>query len=170
MTPTEQNDVPELRFPDFKTIWSLGNFSLFNVQIIDGDRGVNYPKSTDFLPVGDCLFLSAKNVTKRGFSFEEVSFISHEKDSAMSKGKLEPGDIALTTRGSLGQIALFDESVQFDSIRINSGMVLLRCKSNNSSSFFYQQLKSDRFQREVERISFGSAQPQLTVGGTWIQV
>ena len=38
-------------------------------EIIDGDRGKNYPKSEDYSEDGYCLFLSAKNVTKEGFSF-----------------------------------------------------------------------------------------------------
>ena len=38
-------------------------------DIIDGDRGKNYPKQSDFRDSGHCLFLSATNVTKTGFDF-----------------------------------------------------------------------------------------------------
>ena len=38
-------------------------------EIIDGDRGKNYPKQGEFLDSGHCLFLSATNVTKTGFDF-----------------------------------------------------------------------------------------------------
>lgn len=165
MTQTDQQNVPKLRFPGFARDWSPGTIGSHGITIIDGDRGANYPKSSDFMEQGDCLFLSAKNVTKTGFVFDEMSFISASKDAAMSKGKLSPGDIVLTTRGSLGHVALFSPTVRHRSIRINSGMVLLRTGTKNDPAFIYQQLISDRFQREVERVSFGSAQPQLTVTG-----
>lgn len=165
MTQTQKQNVPKLRFPEFDAVWTKANVNLNNIQIIDGDRGANYPKSDDFSSQGDCLFLSAKNVTKTGFVFDETSFISASKDAAMSKGKLSRGDIVLTTRGSLGHVALFSDAVEYNHIRINSGMVLLRTDAQSEPPFIYQQLISRRFQREVERISFGSAQPQLTVKG-----
>ena len=40
------------------------------IEIIDGDRGKNYPKTSEFYPQGYCLFLNAKNVTGNGFSFD----------------------------------------------------------------------------------------------------
>ncbi|MBQ6851770.1 MAG: restriction endonuclease subunit S, partial [Oscillospiraceae bacterium] len=36
-------------------------------EIIDGDRGANYPKQEEFSDNGFCLFLNAKNVTANGF-------------------------------------------------------------------------------------------------------
>ena len=49
-------------------------------DIIDGDRGKNYPNESDFCSDGYCLFLNAGNVTKSGWSFETNMFISKEKD------------------------------------------------------------------------------------------
>ena len=43
---------------DFQLLENAG------IQLIDGDRGKNYPKHNDFMENGYCLFLSAKNVTK----------------------------------------------------------------------------------------------------------
>ncbi|MCE2485561.1 MAG: hypothetical protein J4F42_08620 [Desulfurellaceae bacterium] len=45
-------------------------------EIIDGDRGKNYPKQNEFSDDGHCLFLSATNVTRDGFEFSECQFIS----------------------------------------------------------------------------------------------
>ena len=38
-------------------------------EIIDGDRGANYPSQNEFYSNGHCLFLSTKNVKKTGFDF-----------------------------------------------------------------------------------------------------
>lgn len=90
-------------------------------EIIDGDRGKNYPKAEEFSDEGYCLFLSAKNVTKDGFLFEQMQFISEEKDNLLRKGKLCRGDIVITTRGTIGNIAFYDDDIPYDNVRINSG-------------------------------------------------
>lgn len=144
--------------------WEVQQLLDAGIEIIDGDRGTNYPKQDDFLKDGYCLFLNAKNVTKEGFKFEECQFISQEKDRQLRKGKLLRNDIVLTTRGSVGNIALFDENVPFENVRLNSGMVIIRDSSNNyNKKFLFQFLKSQLFKSQVDNIAFGSAQPQLTI-------
>ncbi|GGL80309.1 restriction endonuclease subunit S [Glutamicibacter protophormiae] len=134
------------------------------LQLIDGDRGKHYPNGTDFTTNGDCLFLSARNVTKSGFLFEETSFISGAKDSILRAGKLKRGDIVLTTRGTVGNCALYDETVPYDNIRINSGMLLVRADSRFlDARYLYYFLRSEFFGAQVESLVSGSAQPQLPV-------
>ncbi|WP_165786909.1 restriction endonuclease subunit S [Aliarcobacter cryaerophilus] len=145
------------------TGWKFDTFENLGIQIIDGDRGNNYPKQNEFMQEGYCLFLSAKNVTKRGFEFTEKQFISKEKDSLLRKGKLSKGDLVLTTRGTVGNIAFFNDSIKYDNIRINSGMVLLRVSDNVDKLFLYKVMTSDFIQQYIQNIAFGSAQPQLTV-------
>ena len=146
--------------------WEYTN--LANIcQIIDGDRGVNYPSDNDFYSDGYCLFLNARNVTKDGFKFNESSFITQEKDSLLRKGKLLRKDIILTTRGTVGNFAFFNSYIPYKNIRINSGMVILRKHESNNLShlFLYITLRSYVVQNQIERSVFGSAQPQLTVKG-----
>lgn len=132
-------------------------------DIIDGDRGKNYPKATDFSDNGYCLFLNAKNVTKEGFSFEQTQFISKEKDAALRKGKLQRKDIVITTRGTIGNIAYYDETIPYDNIRINSGMVIIRRQNISYNPFFFLYA----FRNKVEEIKAknvtGVAQPQLPI-------
>lgn len=96
------------------------------LDIIDGDRGSNYPKSKDYQDTGYCLFLNAKNVTNSGFDFNQLNFITKEIDEALRKGKLKRGDIVLTTRGTVGNVAYYDDLVPYEHVRINSGMVIIR--------------------------------------------
>ena len=155
--------VPQLRFPEFDDEWSC---KLFNkiVDVVDGDRGVNYPKTADFFNDEYCLFLSAKNVTKNGFAFNEAQFITKERDELLRKGRLNRGDIVLTTRGTVGQFAFYSDDVPYDNIRINSGMVLLRNNNDNLlNSYFFKACNSFQISKQIKIVSFGSAQPQLTV-------
>lgn len=155
--------VPKLRFKEFDGDWINSDFSKASVQIIDGDRGFNYPKSDDFYDDEFCLFLNAGNVTKQGFNFENTQFISKNKDSSLRKGKLERNDLVITTRGTVGNVAYFNDSVSFNNMRINSGMVIARCQKNVLADFINQFLKSNLFEKWLDRNAFGSAQPQLTV-------
>ncbi|VJZ83634.1 type I restriction-modification system subunit S [Streptococcus pneumoniae] len=108
---------------------SLKSKSRFD--IIDGDRSKNYPKSDELFSEEYCLFLNTKNVTKNGFSFDTKQFITKTKDKLLRKGKLERYDIVLTTRGTVGNVAYYDELIKYKHLRINSGMVILRPKTPN---------------------------------------
>ena len=132
-------------------------------QIIDGDRGKNYPHNDDFSNSGYCLFLNAKNVTTKGFNFENQMYISQKKDSELKKGKLRRGDIVLTTRGTIGNLAFYDSEIPFKNIRINSGMVIIRLDANRiNEMFFIEQFKMQLF-KVKQKIASGTAQPQLPI-------
>ena len=157
--------VPKLRFPEFSEGWKVNSF-IEVLEIIDGDRGLQYPKAEDFAPIGYCLFLNAKNVTKDGFKFDSTQFISRGKDEILRKGKLKRADIILTTRGSVGQFAYFSKDVPYDNIRINSGMVILRVKTKTiNSDYLYTFSKSDFLTTNIKNNTSGNAQQQLTVAG-----
>lgn len=50
-----------------------------DIELIDGDRGKNYPHQNELRQEGDCVFLSANNVTTDGFKFDNVVYITAEK-------------------------------------------------------------------------------------------
>ena len=134
------------------------------LTIMDGDRGTNYPSQDDFSPNGHCLFLNTGNVTTEGFNFSNCAFVTVEKDAALRKGKLIRDDVVLTTRGTLGNVGFFRDSVQFEHIRINSGMVILRADQRQLSSYFlYLFVRSALFMEQVKSLQSGSAQPQLPI-------
>ncbi len=133
-------------------------------EIIDGDRGKNYPKQDEFYPQGYCLFLNTGNVTKEGLIFEENQFITKEKDEALRKGKLKRGDIVYTTRGTVGNAGYYNSNVPYENVRINSGMVILRANGEIvNARFLYQILKSEYYRPYFKQYCTGSAQPQLPI-------
>lgn len=153
---TEIGEIPE--------DWKINTIENSSVEIIDGDRGKNYPNGDDFSKSGYCLFLNTKNVPNINFDFTECMFITKEKDELLRKGKLKREDIVLTTRGTVGNVALYDKNVQFENIRINSGMVLIRNLNKDFfTKFLFQQLKSQLFKNQVLSSFSGTAQPQLPI-------
>ena len=147
--------------PDWEMV-KLGDDKFF--QIIDGDRGTNYPSKEEFKPDGYCLFLNTSNVRKGVFDFSKCDFTTKEKDEILRKGKLEREDVVLTTRGTLGNTAYYSEKIEFENIRINSGMVLLRSNLTKvSPKFLLVFLNSMEFENQVSNFVSGSAQPQLPI-------
>ena len=132
-------------------------------EIIDGDRGKNYPTADEFSDEGYCLFLNAKNVTASGFNFDNCMFVSKEKDEALRKGKLSRGDVVLTTRGTLGNLAFYTDEIPFENIRINSGMVILRMRQDVLDEVYFIEQFKMQLDDIKEKIASGSAQPQLPI-------
>ena len=166
MFPQNGKRVPEIRFAGFTDDWEqrkLGDL----LDVLDGDRGKNYPTSDDFDISGHTIFLNASNVTNNGFLFQDNQFITEEKSNNMGNGKLEEDDIVITSRGSLGHIAWYNADISslMPYARINSGMLILRNKKEIETEYLYHFMKSDKGQSQISFISFGSAQPQLTKKG-----
>jgi len=131
------------------------------LEIIDGDRGKNYPSQSEFSEKGYCLFLSTKNVRYDGFDFTDCQFVSKEKDDKLRKGKLKRFDIVLTTRGTIGNIGFYDKTVEHEHIRINSGMVIIRPTGKLDPIFNYYTFR--KLQGTFNSFVSGSAQPQLPI-------
>ena len=130
-------------------------------DFIDGDRGKNYPSNGELTSSVSCLFLNTGNVTKNGFNFEKCQFITAEKDSLLRKGKLRHGDVVLTTRGTLGNVGFFSNKLPYHSVRINSGMLILRASAEFDPRFLFYAVQSPMFQAQINGVKTGSAQPQL---------
>lgn len=157
---------PKIRFKGYEDNWEQRKL-IDLVDILDGDRGKNYPTSDDFDISGHTLFLNASNVTNDGFLFQDNQFITEEKSNSMGNGKLEEDDIVVTSRGSLGHIAWYNADISslVPYARINSGMLILRNKKEIETEYLYHFMKSSKGQSQISFISFGSAQPQLTKKG-----
>ena len=93
-----------------------------------------------------------------------IRFISKEKDKLLRNGKLQRGDVVITSRGTLGNVAFYGDDIIYEDIRINSGMLIVRSDGEEYLPYYlYIFLRSNIFKWQCDRISSGSAQPQLPV-------
>ena len=131
------------------------------IAIIDGDRSSRYPKRTEFREKG-VLFLNTTNIVQNRLDLTEANFISQEKFNQIKKGRLQRFDIVISTRGSIGKVALFDCDPPQG--LINAQILILRAddKIINRRFLFYQTC-SDNFQTQLKNFSSGSAQPQIPI-------
>lgn len=140
----------------------LGDENL--LEIIDGDRGKNYPKKSDFLEKGYCLFMNTKNVRPDGFDFKTTMFINEKKDKALGHGKLKRSDVVMTTRGTIGNLGIYSEDVDYENIRINSGMLIFRPNLKVIiPEYLFEILRSGIIKVQINKHVSGAAQPQLPI-------
>ena len=67
-----------------------------------------------------------------------------------TKGNSSEKTSLLTTRGTIGNTAYFNLTVPFENLRINSGMVILRCdKAKVLPAYLYHFLRSPSFHGQV---------------------
>ncbi len=131
-------------------------------DFIDGDRGKNYPKRGDYKENGYCLFLSTQNVRLNYFDFSNRVYLTKEKHNSLRNGLLEYDDIIITTRGTIGNVALYDKSISEPVVRINSSMLILRLKQKDIiPKFITTYIISPSFRSKILKEKTGTAQPQL---------
>lgn len=134
------------------------------LEIIDGDRGKNYPSKNDFYDEGFCLFMNTKNVRPDGFDFENTMFITEDKDKSLGKGKLKKNDVVMTTRGTIGNLGIYSNDVEYNNIRINSGMLIFRPNINVIlPEYLFEILRSTIIKEQIKKHVSGAAQPQLPI-------
>jgi len=134
------------------------------IEIIDNDRGVNYPKKSDFHAEGYCLFMNTKNVRPDGFEFTTTMFITEKKDKALNKGKLSRNDVVMTTRGTIGNLGIYNDKVEYEHVRINSGMLIFRPNLKYIvPEYLFGILQSGIIKSQIKKHVSGAAQPQLPI-------
>jgi len=91
-------------------------------------------------------------------------FITEEKDNVLRKGKLKRRDVILTTRGTIGNLAIYDDSVEYEHVRINSGMLIFRPDENTiTSEYLFEVMRSSIIKEQIKKHTSGAAQPQLPI-------
>src|SRR6266446_4426 len=140
--------------------WSQKKIKDSSVRLIDGDRSAKYPKRSEFVPEG-VVFLNAESINDGRINLDSVNFISEEKYSTISKGRIQPNDVVMTTRGNgTGDVAFVDERISRG--LINAQMLILRADGTElDSRFLYYFLRSPLFMGRIQGFRSGSAQPQL---------
>jgi len=73
--PDQFKDSPMGRIP---REWEVSTVGQLELQIIDGDRGSNYPNESQLSDQGFCVFLNNKNIVDGSIDFSAAQFISEE--------------------------------------------------------------------------------------------
>jgi type I restriction enzyme S subunit len=129
------------------------------VKLLDGDRSAEYPSDTDIQESG-VPFFSSRQIKRRQLTLDDVKYISDEKFSRLSRGKLQDGDIIVTVRGTLGNTAVFRSGLAHTGF-INAQLMIMRPQHGFDPELVHFFTLSSAWQNQIEIEGYGSAQKQL---------
>ena len=130
-------------------------------QVINGDRGKNYPSKDKLFENGEIPFINAGNIAIEVISSQNLLYLSEEQYNKLGNGKLIKGDVIFCLRGSLGKFGIFN----MEKGAIASSLVIIRPYYNNSKDidiYFSKYLASPVLLSEIRKYNNGTAQPNLS--------
>ena len=136
-------------------------------ELINGDRGKNYPAKSSLLPIGQIPFISAINFENFKIKQDGLLFVSEKQYSLLRSGKLKKYDFLFCLRGSLGKCCQFEDDIG----AIASSLVILRKKAEIEDGFVKAYLLSPLLAAQIHARDNGTAQPNLgarDVSNFWI--
>ena len=131
--------------------WKTTTFDDVSVKITDGEHAT-VPRVED-----GYIFLNARNVLKTGkIDLTGVTYISEENHNRIYKRcNPEPGDILLTTTGTIGNVAIVPE---MDAFSMDRGITLIKQdRSVINSVFFAVAMQMDSMQMHMKNGIHASA-------------
>lgn len=127
-------------------------------EILNGDRSAKYPSGNDFKLSG-IPFINAGHLNSGSIDFSNMDYISEEKYNQLSGAKIQPNDILLCLRGSLGKYAF----ASFCGGAPASSIAIIRSKSNLvDAEYLLHIVSSSIFQSQINIENNGSSQPNLS--------
>ena len=129
------------------------------VELINGDRGKNYPAKSKLSSIGDIPFISALNLSNGSINKNDLLYLSKQQYDLLSRGKLKNNDLIFCLRGSLGKNGIFN----MDNGAIASSLVILRRYSECIDLYyFFYYINSKLLFSEIKKYNNGTAQPNLS--------
>lgn len=125
----------------------------------NGDRGKNYPKSSQFVDEG-IPFVNAGHLVNGVVNLREVNRITEDTFARLSRGKIRAGDLLFCVRGSLGRIA---RAGSLNTGAIASSLVIIRESEEVGKAYLYYTLSGSNGQEMVSKLDNGVAQPNISV-------
>jgi type I restriction enzyme S subunit len=142
--------------------WEKVRIGKSDIFIADGNYSAKYPRSEEFISEG-IPFIRANNLFNHTVSSQDMYYISERKHSELKKGHLLEGDVLITTRGNIGQVATVP--VNYINANINAQIVLLRPNPKTLNyRFLMWDLLCNDVQGQIEKLQTGTALKQLPVG------
>lgn len=155
--PREGETIPHLRFPECQNAegWlssSVGKLVeaglLYSPK--DGNHGDLHPKSSDFVAEG-IPFIMASDLNDGQIDTLNCHFISKELADTLQKGFAKEGDVLLSHKGTVGEVAVV-KGISTPYLMLTPQVTYYRVKDQTRlSNFFLTQLfVTDDFQRNLQ--------------------
>ena len=129
-------------------------------EILNGDRGKNYPKSSEFVDDG-VPFVNAGHLVGGDLDLAGLNFVTDEVYERLRAGKFTDTDLLFCIRGSLGKVGRVPAGVRG---AIASSLVVIRPRPIIHRDYLLHVLASPLTTEQISDWDNGTAQPNLGAG------
>lgn len=160
--------VPKLRFREFDDCWVQCNIQdLVNDFVIDkpmdGNHGELHPVSADYVDNG-IPFIMASDIIDGEIDFIGCKKISLEQANSLRKGFSLTGDILLTHKATIGNVAIVPELTS-PFIMLTPQVTYYRVKNNSKLLNRYMRsfFETPMFLKELTELCSGATRPYIGI-------
>ena len=114
---------------------------------LDGNHGEKHPKASEYVSSG-IPFIMANDVHDGIADLSNCSFITKERALKLDKGFAKDGDVLITHKGTIGNVAVL--KCKYDFIMLTPQVTYYRPKHDILSSFLKHYFESDWFQKRIK--------------------
>jgi restriction endonuclease S subunit len=168
--PAEGETLPKLRFPEFRDSGEWKEYSIAKLvkeNILfapkDGNHGNLHPKSSDYVEIG-IPFVMANDLKNGAIDFSKCTHITKELADSLQKGFAKEGDVLLTHKGTVGQVALI-KKIEFPYLMLTPQVTYYRIKDKSkfSSKFLAALFTSESFQSFLKAAAGGGTRAYIGI-------
>jgi type I restriction enzyme S subunit len=168
--PQERETVPKVRFKEFENDggWIKTTVEkLIQEKVLfppkDGNHGSIHPKSSDYVKTG-IPFIMASDLKNGKIDFSKCAYLKKEQADSLQKGFAKSGDVLLTHKGTVGEVALLGE-LEYPYIMLTPQVTYYRVKDKSKlvNGFLSAFFNSDFFQKNLLKVSGGGTRAYVGI-------
>jgi len=168
--PREGETQPRLRFPGFQ---NAGDWKLTTVGGLveagylfppkDGNHGNIHPKSSDYVANG-IPFIMASDLSGGLIDIDNCHFISKELSDTLQKGFAKEGDVLLSHKGTVGEVAVV-RKISSPYLMLTPQVTYYRVNDRKklSNEFLAQLFVTDAFRSNLVEVSGGGTRAYIGI-------
>lgn len=128
---------------------------------LDGNHGAKHPKGDDYVPEG-IPFIMAQDLKDKQVDFDNCHFITEKQASTLKKGWAKTGDVLLTNKGTIGRVAIVQES-KYEDMLLTPQITYYRCLKGIDNEYLAGYFITDFFVNQLERLTTGTTRASVTI-------
>lgn len=161
-------NLPTIRFQGYSGKWCfkeihklISEESLYPPQ--DGNHGEIHPKKSDYVAYG-IPFIMANNIRDGIVDYRNCSHITQEQAENLQKGFARAGDVLLTHKGTVGEVAIVHDS-EFPFIMLTPQVTFYRISNSKKLdvNFLAFSFSTANFQNSIKEVSGGGTRAYIGI-------
>ena len=128
---------------------------------LDGNHGAKHPKGDDYVPEG-VPFIMAQDLKDKQVDFNSCHFITERQASTLKKGWAKTGDVLLTNKGTIGRVAIVQESA-YENMLLTPQITYYRCLNGIDNEYLAGYFITDFFVNQLEKLTTGTTRASVTI-------